>query len=225
MFKVRAYVGGNRETYEVGGSTPEGVGRDIAMAGNTFPFRWAGALRLKPRAALVCVAAVAGFGGGCALASPLADWGRGLLEMIHIPGINLDPAAKQVRIQQQFSIRIGPGAPGMPPNVLFEMEQIERRTTTTRLEERPYGRCLPVAGIAAVQNAQGNRLLLILRDSRVLTAGLEKACRAHDFYSGFYVERNADGQLCVERDQIHARSGANCRISDLKALVEVPSKR
>ncbi|RVU04420.1 hypothetical protein EOE18_11490 [Novosphingobium umbonatum] len=195
------------------------------MAGITLPFRWAGALRLKPRAALVGVAIVVGLGGSCCFASPLADWGRGLLHRIHIPGVNLDSAAKQVRIQQQFSIRIGPGAPGMPPNVLFEMEQIERRTTTTRLEERPYGRCLPVGAIAAVQNAQGNRLLLILRDSRVLTAGLEKSCRAHDFYSGFYVERNADGQLCIERDQIHARSGANCRISDLKSLVEVSAKR
>jgi hypothetical protein len=53
----------------------------------------------------------------------------------------------------------------------------------------------------------------------MLSAELEKACRARDFYSGFYVDRNADGQLCVDRDRLHSRSGSDCSVSRLRELV------
>jgi hypothetical protein len=124
--------------------------------------------------------------------------------------------AQQVRIQQHFSIRISPGAVGGPAGFVLELEE-ER---SARVDDRKVARCLPIGAIAAVQAAEKNRLLLFLRDSRMVTVGLEKACRAQDFYSGFYVERNGDGQLCVERDQIHARSGATCTIRDLRAVAE-----
>lgn len=157
-----------------------------------------------------------------AVAASLVDTGEKVWHAVQVPGLDLDDDYKQVRIQQQFSIRISPGPPVPPPVFVIENDQEDR---STRLEERNMGKCLPASSIVSVQSVPRNRLLFFLRDSRVVTAGLDKSCHAHDFYSGFYVERNADGQICVERDKIHARSGANCLIHDLHALVEVPVRR
>ena len=88
------------------------------------------------------------------------------------------------------------------------------------MAEREMGRCLPVAGIAGVQVGQGNRLILFMRDRRVISAALERACSARDYYSGFYVERSNDGQICVRRDSLLSRSGANCKLTRLHQLVD-----
>lgn len=81
------------------------------------------------------------------------------------------------------------------------------------------GKCVPVSGIAAVQPEAGGKLLLFMRDRRLVSASLEKACRARDFYSGFYLERTRDGMLCVDRDKLHSRSGSNCAISRMRQVV------
>jgi hypothetical protein len=126
------------------------------------------------------------------------------------------PAENQVRIEQRITIRIAPRA-GPPPRA-FVMDLPDR--TQPRISERHFGKCLPISGIAGFQVGQGNRLMLFLRDRRTLSLGLEKSCRAQDFYSGFYVDRNADGQLCVDRDRLQSRSGANCALTRLRQLVE-----
>ena len=105
---------------------------------------------------------------------------------------------------------------------MFEPDEDER---PVHVEERRMQRCIPAAASAGVQSGPRDRLVLFLRDSRVVTAVLPKTCRANDFYSGFYMDRNADGQLCVDRDEIHARSGATCRLSDFRAVVEQPVRR
>jgi len=128
------------------------------------------------------------------------------------------PPAQQVRIEQHFSIRIAPGAPQLPADMLVELQQEE---APTRFVERKHGKCVSTAGIAAVDSANGNRLLLILRDSRILSATLDKSCNARDFYSGFYVERSADGQICVNREKLQSRSGASCKLKALRELVAV----
>ena len=124
-------------------------------------------------------------------------------------------SAQQVRIEQHFSIRISPGSAAVPPPVVAEAEQ----------EDRRMPRCVPAGLIAAVQSGEGNRLLLFLRDNHVVAAELEKSCRAHDFYSGFYLERSPDGLVCVGRDKLQSRSGANCTIHHWRPLVDAPSRR
>lgn len=127
------------------------------------------------------------------------------------------PGQNQVRIEQRMTIRIAPRP--MPPqaNMLMDLPQ---RPLPPRLTERDMGRCLPIAGIAGVQVGQDNRLILYMRDRRVISAALERACSARDYYSGFYLERNTDGQLCVRRDSLLSRSGANCKLSRLRQLIE-----
>ncbi|MEM7779211.1 MAG: hypothetical protein AAF697_02330 [Pseudomonadota bacterium] len=126
----------------------------------------------------------------------------------------------QVRIEQRMTIRISPrrNTNNNRNELLAELPANGLRTT---FEEREMSRCVPVAGIAAVQTGQGNRLLLFLRDERIVTINLERACRARDFYSGFYVERNEDGQLCVARDLLQSRSGVKCEIERMRQLVAV----
>lgn len=124
--------------------------------------------------------------------------------------------AEQVRIEQRMIIRITPFAAtremlaALPPAPL-----------ATRFRERKVGKCVAISGIAGVQIGGDDRLMLFMRDQRMIGASLEKACRARDFYSGFYLERSGDGQLCVDRDMIHSRSGASCSLSRLRQLVAI----
>lgn len=124
----------------------------------------------------------------------------------------------QFRIEQRLTIRISPQSSNNRNELLAQLPQQGVQNT---FEEREMDRCVALAGIAGVQTANGNRLLLFLRDERIVTLNLERACRARDFYSGFYVERNEDGQLCVARDQLLSRSGVKCEIARMSQLVAV----
>lgn len=127
--------------------------------------------------------------------------------------------ARQVRIEERVIIRIGPISPATSQRALAPLPQ--RPSGETVFRERKLDGCVPVSAIAAVQPAERNRLLLFMRDREILSAALERSCNAADFYSGFYVERQADGQLCSGRDRLQSRSGANCRVSQFNRLVAV----
>ena len=127
------------------------------------------------------------------------------------------PVQEQVRIEQRLTIRIAPRPPVMP-NLL---DELPANGLAPRVIERKMARCLPVSSIAGVQASGDNKLILFMRDRRIVSATLEKACRARDFYSGFYIDRNSDGMLCVERDELHSRSGSNCQLKGMKQLIEL----
>lgn len=125
-------------------------------------------------------------------------------------------SAQQVRIERQMTIRISPRAAPAQPTMLMDLPE---REVGPRFIERKIGKCLNAGEIAGVQVADGKRLILFLRDRRMVSAELERACRARDFYSGFYLARNTDGKLCVDRDTLLSRSGANCRVSRIRQLI------
>jgi hypothetical protein len=122
----------------------------------------------------------------------------------------------QVRIEQTLTVRVAPRSTARP----IMLADLPQNGISARLEERRMGRCVPMAGIAGMQYGGDRRLILFLRDRRVVSATLEKSCRARDFYSGFYVARNGDGMLCQDRDQLQSRSGANCQVDSFRQLVE-----
>ena len=128
------------------------------------------------------------------------------------------PEAGQVRIEQRVIIRIAPSSAATRERM---MAALPRASTTTQFHEQKLDGCISIDAIAGVQPAQQNRLLLFMRDHRVLTAALERACNAEDYYSGFYVERNEDGQICARRDKLQSRAGATCKVSQLNKLVAV----
>ncbi|QIQ85825.1 hypothetical protein [Erythrobacter sp.] len=126
--------------------------------------------------------------------------------------------AHQVRIEQRVVVRISPARPTTRQQLLATLP---REEVATRYEERKMAKCLPVERIAGVQTGSGNRLVLFLKDKRMVTVNLEKTCRARDFYSGFYVEKNEDGKLCVDRDRIKSRTGLKCEVERMRQLVAV----
>jgi len=126
--------------------------------------------------------------------------------------------ANQVRIEQHTIIRIAPRP--APPQATLLLD-LPRGEIGGRFAERSIGRCLPAAGIAGVQIDRSNRLILFMRDRRIISAQLERACRARDFYSGFYVDRSSDGRICVDRDTLQSRSGTNCKLTRIRQLIEI----
>lgn len=126
-------------------------------------------------------------------------------------------SANQVRIDQRVTIRIAPRPAPATRNMLMDLPG---RAVGPRFAERKIGKCLPIAGIAGVQADRENRLLLFMRDRRIVSAALERSCRSRDFYSGFYLSRSRDGQLCVDRDTLLSRNGANCKLTRIRQLVE-----
>ena len=126
--------------------------------------------------------------------------------------------AQQVSIQQRITIRINPRAAPMP-NVATLVAESADAGAEPRFIERKSGKCLPLAAIGGVQALSDNRLLLMLRDNRLFTARLAKGCQAREFYSGFIVKRNVDGQVCIGRDELLSRSGTSCQVSGFRQLI------
>lgn len=150
------------------------------------------------------------------VARPMVEAGR-IDRQVALP---FPPTADQVRIEQRVTIRISPAPmpPRMPmmPSALSEQADA---VSAPQVKEKKFGKCVPMGSIAGVQANADNRLMLLLRDQRVVSASLEKSCRGRDFYSGFRVAKNEDGMICQGRDVLMARTGANCKVSGFKQLV------
>jgi hypothetical protein len=126
----------------------------------------------------------------------------------------------QVRIEQRVVIRISPSSPAAREQMMADLTR--RRTSPTSYEEEKLKGCIAISGIVGVEPAPAqNRLLLFMRDRRILSAALERACDARDYYAGFYIERSEDGQLCARRDLLQSRAGASCKVAQLNRLVAV----
>jgi len=127
-------------------------------------------------------------------------------------------AQDQVRIEQHVIIRISPSPPaarremfGPPP----------RPDEPVRFKEKKSDHCVAIDDIAGITPMQPNRLVLFMRDHRMLSAALERSCDADAFYLGAYIARSPDGKLCTGRDALRARTGATCRVSRISRLVPV----
>lgn len=123
---------------------------------------------------------------------------------------------QQIRIERRLTIRIAPRAPTPRQSIVADVQAAQ---SSGQLVERKFGKCVSANAIAGVQPAGDSRLILFMRDQRVITADLEKACSAQDFYSGFYIEQSKDGMLCVDRDKLHSRTGADCEVERMRQLV------
>lgn len=148
---------------------------------------------------------------------PVAPEGAARAPMAAFLNSFVPETANQARVQQRVIIRIAP-ARRVRQDLIAQLPSGE---ISNRFQERPMKRCVAVGNIVGVQSGSNNRLILFLRDRRIVSAALEKACSARDFYSGFYVERTADGLLCSGRDTLQSRTGAACNVSRLAQLVAV----
>lgn len=165
---------------------------------------------LPPDAGMVASVPASEAGTSMQQEDPVAVWAR-LTQAFR------DEGAAQVRIEQHILWRVTP-IPRPARESMMAVDPVP--PPPPRMIERKMGDCVPMSAIASGQPQRGSRLLLLLRDRRMVVADLEKACSARDFYSGFYVDKpHADGRLCASRDRILARSGARCEISAFRLLV------
>jgi len=148
-----------------------------------------------------------------ALALPAAvHWNGGKQDVLE--QASREPVQQQVRIEQHVVIRISPGLESRRRAV----EDAPLPPVPLRYKEKHLKGCVPIDGIAAIKPAPDNRLMLFMRDRRVLSAELERSCHAEEFYSGAYVERHDDGLLCPKRERLQSRTGATCAVAKLNRL-------
>ncbi|MBT8389948.1 MAG: hypothetical protein HKP43_08465 [Altererythrobacter sp.] len=126
--------------------------------------------------------------------------------------------AYQVRIERRVTVRISPRRGAPRQNLTADLEELPQ---PIRYEEGENTECVSINSIAGVQTGSGDRLVLYLRDRRMISARLEKSCRARDFYSGFYVERGDDGNICINRDKLQSRAGAKCELNRMRELTPI----
>lgn len=129
--------------------------------------------------------------------------------------------AQQVRIEERITIRIAPRPAPMPIMPSMFSQDFAPQPGMPRYVEKKMGKCVPVTGILGVQPVGGNRLVMMMKDRRTVSATLSKSCQAQAFYSGFLVAKNADGMICQGRDQLLARNGTNCTVTGFRQIIEV----
>lgn len=118
-------------------------------------------------------------------------------------------AALQVVVRQQIIIRV-------PERV----NRVAAVSAPVRWREANGPRCVPARMIAGASPGQSS-VDLIMRDNSRVRARLGRRCAGLDYYRGFYVNANPDGQLCAERDVIRSRMGGECGIAQFRTLQPV----
>lgn len=135
--------------------------------------------------------------------------GRQLLDYFDLTGFN---AQFQARIEQRVIIRF-PNQPVTPAT-----GRGDNRKAIIYNEEK-IGKCLLMDRLIASRPGPKNSLELVTRERQLIRAYLGDGCLAREFYAGAYVERSTDGKLCIDRDLLHARTGAKCEIDRFRLLV------
>jgi len=129
----------------------------------------------------------------------------------------------QVTIEQRVIIRI-PVVQARGPQ-----RQSAREDATTAsppppprlLREVDGPRCLALARIRGAIISPNNDIVMVSGRREQFRPHFSRACRAVDFYAGFYIEPAEDGALCARRDELHARNGSSCAIERFSRLVPV----
>lgn len=123
---------------------------------------------------------------------------------------------QQTRVQGRIVIRVSArrptgAAPIVPPRTSAPTQQQNYR-------EVKMGKCVTANRIAWMQ-PDNQRLIFVMNNRTLVSARLNKKCRARDFYSGFYVERRNDGKICIKRDELQSRAGSKCKLRSFRQLV------
>lgn len=144
----------------------------------------------------------------------LADFNGAPANSPFTPFLRLKTEFGQVRIDQRVIIRLpsafaGPAAPGAQRQSIAKI----------KYKEQKIGKCLWVDKLGGSRPGPGRTLDLMTRDGILIRAYLGDGCLAREFYAGAYMERSSDGKLCVDRDLLHARTGAKCEVDKFRLLI------
>lgn len=154
-------------------------------------------------------------GGGALLLSQSAVGQIAMPEMMRDSGIQPIQFGQnwfQVHFEQRVIIRI-------PRQTVPAGKLSSKQAQTPRYREEKIGKCLLMDKLVASRPGPKESLDLVTRHGVLIRAYLGDGCLAREFYAGAYMERPADGKLCVDRDLLHARTGAQCEIDKFRLLV------
>ena len=110
----------------------------------------------------------------------------------------------QVIVREQLVVRIPAEAMSAPVPI--------------RWKEGKGPKCVPARIIVAASVIAPSSVDFVLRDARRIRAKLDSSCPALDYYRGFYIAPNPDGQICADRDIIRSRMGGECGIDKFRSL-------
>jgi hypothetical protein len=130
----------------------------------------------------------------------------GFISMLHM---EFGPNWNQVRSDQRVIIRI-------PPKPAAGSS---KQSKPVKYKEEKIGKCLLMDRLVGSRPGPKESLEILTRDGNLIRAYLGDGCLAREFYAGAYVERSADGKICIDRDMLHARTGAQCEIDKFRLLV------
>lgn len=130
------------------------------------------------------------------------------------PFVKLKTEFGQVRVDQRIIIRL-PSPVSAPAAVGAQRQSIAK----LQYKEKKIGKCLWVDRLGGSRPGPDRTLDLLTRDGILIRAYLGDGCLAREFYAGAYMERSLDGKLCVDRDVLHARTGAKCDIDKFRLLI------
>jgi hypothetical protein len=136
-------------------------------------------------------------------------------DSLFAPIIRLKTSFYQVRIDQRVIVRL-PSQFVSPATVAAAREQ---QAAKIKYKERKIGNCLWIDKLAGSRPGPNRTLDILTRDGALVRAYLGDGCLAREFYAGAYMERAYDGKLCVDRDLLHARTGAKCEVDKFRLLI------
>lgn len=148
---------------------------------------------------------------------PQKAWADFNVDMAHnpfAPFVKLHTKFDQVRIDQRIIIRL-PSPASVPVAVGAQRQSVAK----LQYKEKKIGKCLWVDRLGGSRPGPDRTLDLLTRDGILIRAYLGDGCLAREFYAGAYMERSYDGKLCVDRDVLHARTGAKCAIDKFRLLI------
>ena len=131
-----------------------------------------------------------------------------------LPLLRLKTDFDQARIDQRVIIRL-PSTAAVPAMVGAQRQSISK----IKYKEQKIGKCLWVDKLGGSRPGPDRTLDLLTRDGILIRAYLGDGCLAREFYAGAYMERSQDGKLCVDRDLLHARTGAKCEVDKFRLLI------
>ncbi|WP_432770492.1 hypothetical protein [Sphingopyxis sp.] len=132
------------------------------------------------------------------------------------------PAYWQMVIEQQLIIRVPARRSPLSNFAAGPAPAMRSREIPIVWKEKKGPKCVAMRNIMGMQAVQRDSIDLITRQKQRLRARLNRGCRAHDFYAGFYMRGSEDGRLCEGRDELHARTGAKCEVDKFRLMVPVP---
>jgi hypothetical protein len=146
-------------------------------------------------------------------ADKLIDWSAALLMLAALGSVPDEPSAlapmqfAQLTVRQQILVRVP-----------VRLRPLPKASIPVEWKESKGPKCVPARSIAGATALSQRSFDLIMRDKTRIRARLDGSCPALDYYYGFYISPDADGQICADRDSIRSRVGGECEIDAFRKL-------